>query len=174
MGKCAAIARFDSNRNILIIPPPNRSPLSKARRNQERRRRGRGREKKEQEGKLDRRESNILLKSWNKGNNETTKGEKEGGGKGGKKKKGGKRLFEPGCYTNILFSPFPRRHYGDIVVEMPFHPPQCPALPPPLLYAGKYVAAVSVTVLGPGTREGSLAESSCLFSSFLLLVNLFH
>lgn len=90
------------------------------------------------------------------------------------KKKKEKRLFEPGWEGGyILFTVSTMALHGDIVVEMPF--PQCP---PPSFSSSPLVNmfAVSVTTGPPSQtrREGKLAESSCLFSSFLLLVNLFH
>lgn len=95
--------------------------------------------------KLDWRESNILLKSW--------KVKKNGG------EEGRKNVFSnlAGVYTLHRFHDGITRGYrrGDAF----------PQRPPP---SGKYVRCIGNS--GPFQTP----ESSCLFSSFLLLVNLFH
>lgn len=131
---------FSSNRSSLFESTKLRKKMGEEKKKKKRRGRKIGREK------LDWRESNILLKSWNS---------KKKWGRGGEEK----RLFEPGW--GIHTSPFPRWHYTGISSWRCFSPTSSPP-------SGKYVRCIGNS--GPFQTP----ESSCLFSSFLLLVNLFH
>lgn len=130
---------FSSNRSSLFESTKLRKKMGEEKKKKKRRGRKIGREK------LDWRESNILLKSWNS---------KKKWGRGGEEK----RLFEPGW--GIHTSPF---HDG--ITRGYRRGDAFPQRPPP---SGKYVRCIGNS--GPFQTP----ESSCLFSSFLLLVNLFH
>lgn len=96
---------FSSNRSSLFESTKLRKKMGEEKKKKKRRGRKIGREK------LDWRESNILLKSWNS---------KKKWGRGGEKK----RLFEPGW--GIHTSPFPRWHYTGISSWRCFSPTSSP------------------------------------------------
>lgn len=128
-----------SNRSSLFESTKLRKKMGEEKKKKKRRGRKIGREK------LDWRESNILLKSWNS---------KKNGGEEGRK-----NVFSnlAGVYT--------LHHFHDGITRGYRRGDAFPQRPPP---SGKYVRCIGNS--GPFQTP----ESSCLFSSFLLLVNLFH